>query len=232
MIVWTWDSKGFKQKKNAAIACFANGRYTYVAERLYYTVQQWNPEIPVFIFNDYKHIQSPTQEEDPYAFKIHAIETVHKKGYDIVLWCDSVLQLTQSLDKLIEEVEQVGVYLAEDIWKVGMFANDKALSYYGISRDDAMNIPSIWACFMGFDFRKPITQIFITKWKEALQAGLFRGKHHNNDKTESEDHRCKGHRHDQTCAELIAYTINIPLSRPVLHPEPSYNHRYFRGREW
>lgn len=232
MIVWT--SSGFKRKvqKNVAVVCFANGRYKQLGERMKYSIHYWNPEIPVFLFDDFSQINSPTQAEDPYAFKIHAIETVHNKGFDIVLWCDSVLQLTQPLDGLIEEVEQVGVYLAEDGWKTGMFANDKALNYYNLTRDEAMKMPSIWACFMGFDFRKPVTQFFINKWKEALHAGLFRGLHHNHHKTESEDPRCKGHRHDQTCAELVAHTNHIPLSRPVLHPEPDYNHRYFRGREW
>lgn len=232
MIVWT--SSGFKRKvqKNIAVVCFANGMYKPIAQRMKHTIQYWNPDIPVFIFDDFSQIGSPTQSEEPYAFKIHAIETVHNKGYDIVLWCDSVLQLVQPLDGLIEEVENVGVYLAEDGWKTGMFANDKSLQHYNISRDEAMNITSIWACFMGFDFRKPVTHLFISKWKEALQSGLFRGKHHNHNLTESQDPRCKGHRHDQTCAELIAYTNSIPLSHAVVHPDPDYNHRYFRGREW
>lgn len=229
-----WTPNGFKRTSsdNAAVVCFANGMYRPFATRLEKTIHQWNPEIPVYIFDDFATIGSPTQKEDPYAFKMYAIEAVRRKGHDIVLWCDSVLQLTQPLDTLIQEVKSVGVYLANDGTPCGMFSNDKALAHYNVTRDEAMNIKTIWACFMGFDFRNPRTQFFFDKWREARAAGLFRGRHVNTDKTESEDPRCKGHRHDQTCAELIAHTYGFPLSRGVLHYDPAYTHRYFTGREW
>jgi len=229
-----WTPTGFKPKvkKNVAVVCFANGMYTPFANRLRLSIHRWNPEIPVFIVGDFASIGSPTQKEEPYAFKLFAIEAVRNRGYDIVLWCDSVLQLTQPLDTLIQEIEQVGVYLASDGAPCGRFANDKSLAYYNISRDDAMKITNIWACFMAFDFRNPRTHVFFHKWKEALSAGIFRGKHTNTDHSESMDERCVGHRHDQTCAELIAYTYGFPLSKAVLNYEPNYNHRYFTGREW
>lgn len=230
--VWTPNGFKVKQSENVAVVCFANGMYRPYATRLEKSIHHWNPEIPVYIFDDFATIGSPTQKEDPYAFKMYAIEAVRKKGHDIVLWCDSVLQLTQPLDTLIQEVKDVGVYLANDGTPSGRFANDKSLAYYNISRDDAMNIKTIWACFMGFDFRNPRTQEFLDRWKEARLAGLFRGKHTNTDHSESMDDRCVGHRHDQTCAELIAHVYGFPLSKAVLHYEPSYDHRYFTGREW
>ena len=231
---FVWTTGGFKRKTsaNVAVVCFANGMYSPFATRLKQSIHRWNPDIPVYIFDDFSAIGSPSQKDEPYAFKIYAIEAIRKKGYDIVLWCDSVLQLVQPLDSLIREIETVGVYLAEDGTPTGVFANDKSLAYYNVTRDQAMNIRTIWACFMGFDFRHPRTQTFIHKWREALAAGLFRGSHFNKNNSESADPRCKGHRHDQTCAELVAYTYGFPLSRAVLHWEPQYDHRYFTGREW
>ena len=230
---YAWTPNGFKRKKNAAVVCFASGRYTYFGTRLAKSIWQLSPEIPVFVYDQYEQIGSPSQDQQPYAFKLHAIETVRNQGYDIVLWCDSVLQLTQPLDGLLQEVEDVGVYLPQDGWKVGMFANDKALAHYGLTRDQAMELPTLWACFMGFDFRNPRAHVFFDKWKEAMHAGLFHGHYSNEDGSQSADPRCKGHRHDQTCAELIAHTCGFPLSRPVLHHhEKSYTHRYFTGREW
>lgn len=225
---------GFKRRTtdNVAVVCFANGMYRPFASRLEKSIHKWNPEIPVYIFDDFATIGSPAQKDDPYAFKLYAIEAVRKRGHDIVLWCDSVLQLTQPLDSLIQEIKSAGVYLASDGAPCGRFANDKSIAYYNVSRDDAMKITNIWACFMAFDFRNPQTHFFFDKWKEALQAGLFRGKHTNTDQTESTDERCVGHRHDQTCAELIAHTYGFPLSKAVLHYEPQYTHRYFTGRGW
>lgn len=233
-IVWT--SSGFVRTNDirvkTAVVCFANGPYTQVAPRLLQSIERHNPGLKVFLFDNFADIGSPPHSEQPYAFKFHAIETVRKKGYDIVLWCDSVLQLTRPLDAIIPEVEELGVYLAEDGWKCGQFVNDNALRYFGVTRDEAMKISSIWACFMGFDFRKPVTSVFFQKWKDACAAGAFRGHWNNLQLTESQDPRCKGHRHDQSCAELISYQMKIPRGKAVLHPDPDYTHRYFRGREW
>jgi hypothetical protein len=69
---------------------------------------------------------------------------------------------------------------------------------------------------MAFDFRHPITSQFFAMWKDCLTAGLFRGSWKNDKKTESQDERCLGHRHDQTCAELCAHKLGIELQPMVL----------------
>jgi hypothetical protein len=100
-----------------------------------------------------------------------------------------------------------------------------------VSRDQAMEITSIWACFMAFDFAVPAAREFFRRWKQAADSGLFRGLHSNDEKTESQDPRCRGHRHDQTCAELSAYMVGISPADPVLSPDPECPTRYFTGRE-
>lgn len=231
-----WNSGGFTRtndiKVKTAIVSFADGKYVWYGQRLAQTIEKHNPGMAVFVFDNFTEIGSPHQTEHPYAFKVYAIEAVRKKGYDIVLWCDSILQLLRPLDTLIPEVEQLGVYLQEDGWKSGQFANDNCLRYFGVTRDEAMNISSVWACFMGVDFRKPVTSTFFQKWKDACSAGVFQGFWNNGGFTESQDPRCKGHRHDQSCAELIAHQMKLPLGKPVLHPDPKYPHIYFQGRGW
>jgi hypothetical protein len=229
-----WTPQGFikQSSERVAVVCFANGRYTESAKQMKQSFQTYSPGIDVFVYNSFDEIGSPTQAENPYAFKIHAIETVRNKGYEIVIWCDSVLRLQTSITPLVTEVRDRGVYLAQDGWKVGQFANDRALEYYGVTRDEAMAIPSIWACFMGFDFRQNITKEFFARWKLACSDGIFRGLWNNKNGTESKDPRCIGHRHDQSCAELLSYKMGIPRSPAVLHPDPLYSHRFFRGREW
>jgi hypothetical protein len=110
----------------------------------------------------------------------------------------------------------VGVYLQADGWKCGQWANDKCLQYFGVTREESMTIQNCYACILAFDFRHPITPVFFNYWKAACQAGMFYGKGKNTLKTESEDARCLGHRYDQTCAELIAHKLGIPLSPMVL----------------
>lgn len=228
---YQWTPTGFRKKK-AVVVCFASGRFAHNAVPFRNAIYKQSPNMDVIIYSDESQIGAPRHQVNPYAFKLYAIEAAHKEGYEIVLWCDSILRLTRPIETILPEVERVGVYLAEDGWKIGMFANDKALDYFGLTRDQAMEIPAVWACFMGFDFKNPVTHEFMRRWKKASHDGIFAGCYHNNDKTESQDPRCKGHRHDQTCAELISHQMGIPRSLPVLSPEPNYPHRYFIGREW
>jgi hypothetical protein len=224
--------KFVKYRTDVAVACFASGIYAAHAKELMKTFTTYNPDIRVFVFTDESEIGSPKHQENPYAFKYHAIRKVHAMGYPIVLWCDSILKLQKSIEPLIQEVSSVGVYLQDDIWKTGQFANDRCLEYFGVTRDEAMNIQSIWACFMGFDFRSSLAIEFMNQWKAAMDAGIFKGRHQNTGNTESRDPRCLGHRHDQSCAELISYQMKLPHSLPCLHPDPNFSHIYFVGRGW
>ncbi len=224
--------RGLRRKERlVAIVSYADGMYVPYLQRLRASVRRHSPGIPVFAFTNVSDIGSPTHAENPYAFKVYAIETVRRMGYRYVLWCDSILQLQKPIELLLPEITARGVYLPKDGWTCGTWANDNALQGFGISRDQAMDITSIWACFMAFDFSIPKTQAFFARWKEACDAGLFRGKHWNTAQTESQDPRCRGHRHDQTCAELTAYMVGISPGPGVLSPDPGYANRYFTGRE-
>lgn len=220
------------RRGNLAVVCFASGPYSNILPRFRRAFEIHSPTVPLFIFSDESEIQSPPHNENPYAFKVYAIKALRRAGYRFVIWCDSVLQLTRPIEDLVPEIAQAGVYLAKDGWAVGTWANDRTLEYFGVTRDDAMNISSVWACCMGFDFTNPVTHEFFAKWKQACDDGIFRGRTSNRDLTESQDPRCRGHRHDQSSAELIAYQMKLPLSRPVLSPDPEYDHRFFTGREW
>jgi hypothetical protein len=221
-----------KAYHDTAVVCFASGRYTQLIPQFRAAFRKHSPKVELFVFQDESEIGAPRHSDNPYAFKVYAIDKVRNAGYRIVLWCDSVLQLTRPIEELLPEVVQSGVYLAQDGWKTGMFANDRALQYFGVTRDQAMEISAIWACFMGFDFANPITHEFFAKWKKACNDGIFRGGTFNTTQSESQDPRCRGHRHDQTCAELISYQMGLPRCLAVLHHEPTYGHRFFTGREW
>ena len=198
-----------------AFVSFANGLYEKPAKRLAFSVRRFGYEF--FAFNTFESIGSPKHDDSPYEFKLHAIRTVYAKGYDIVIWCDSAVKLLRPIESWIPEIEKRGVYLQKDGHRLGTFANDRALEAFGVKRDDVMELDTtIYACVMAFDFRHPITKTFMYRWKECADKGLFKGNGHNRDRTESKDPRCWGHRHDQTCAELIARELKIERGPRVL----------------
>jgi hypothetical protein len=199
-----------------AFVSYADGSYIPIQAVLVKSIRKNAPGIPVFAFNSRDLIGGPSHKDSPYGFKVYAIQYVRNLGYDIIIWLDSPNRLVKSIDEWIPEIEKVGVYLQRDGWMCGQWANDKTLEEFGVSRDEAMTIPNIYACIYGFDFRHPITQQFFDRWKKACDDGFFYGLGKNDKKTESEDPRCLGHRYDQTCAELIAHHMGISLSPFVL----------------
>jgi hypothetical protein len=220
-----WNGTKFVSTQSiVAFVTFSNGRYLGQEQKLRDTVRIHCPEADVFTFHEYSEIGSPTHQQSPYSFKVHAIETVRRKGYRYIFWCDSVVRLRKSIDTLLPIVNQVGVYLQADEWPVGVWANDRALNYFDVTRDDAMKIEAIYACIMVFDFHHPVTLTFFDKWKKASGDGIFIGNWKNDLKTESQDERCRGHRHDQTCAELVSHQLGIARSPPLLG---SKSERYF-----
>jgi len=224
----TWTGTGFVQtRKRIAFVTFSNGRYLGLEQKLKRSIERHCPEADIFIYHDFAEIGSPTHQENPYAFKVYAIEKVKSLGYELIVWCDSVIRLARPITTLIPKIREQGVYLQEDGWKVGRWANDRALAYFGVSRDDAMNLSAIYACIMAFDFAHPMTTVFFTKWKKACEDGIFRGAWKNDNHSESQDERCTGHRHDQSCAELVAHGLKIKLNPRMLSDNVSDPNRYF-----
>jgi len=227
MSIMKWNGRMFVPTKDRiAFVTFSNGRYLGQEVKLRESVGLLCPEADVFTFHDVMEIGSPTHQQSPYSFKVHAVETVRAQGYQIIFWCDSVCRLRKSVDALLPRIREAGVYLQADGWPVGVWANDRALESFGVTRDDAMKIQSIYACIIAFDFRTPIANEFFRRWKEASERGLFRGNWSNDGKTESQDPRCRGHRHDQTCAELISHQLGIPRNKSLLDPMEKYFSTY------
>ena len=171
-------------------------------------------------FSDFEEIKSPPREENPYFFKPLSILAAKQMGYKVVIYLDSPFTVKCNLEDYIEQIKNNGVYLSEGGWKTGQWANDRSLNYFNISRDEAFKIPNIQAGLIAFDFTHKIANDFLDMWIECGKRGLFIGKWDNNLKTESLDDRCLGHRHDQTCAELIANKLEIkPLGSAIKYLE-------------
>ncbi len=217
MSKFVWTGNRFAPVEDRiAFVTFATGRYIGHDTKLRQSIQLHCPQADVFTFRSCDEIKSPEHSFNPYAFKVYAIEKVRSLGYEVVFWCDSINRLSRPIEPILQTLKTTGVYLPADGWKVGEWANDNSLQYFGITRDAVMNVECCYACVLGFDFRNPSAQEFFTLWKRACDDGIFCGMWDNTQKTESQDPRCRGHRHDQTCADLIAYKLRIPKSEALL----------------
>ena len=196
--------------KRRAIVSFANERGNYFEAQ-----QRLKDSLIGFTDADFIAIQgedsigAPKHDKNSYAFKIYAIQEAINRGYTSILYLDTSAYAVANIDAIFDIIELDRYFMEEAGHYAGTWTNDRALKYFGLSRDEAMKITMYSAGFTGLDFTNDIACPFYMMWIDAMSAGCFKGKWDNKGFTQSKDTRCEGHRHDMSCASIIAKTLQM-----------------------
>jgi hypothetical protein len=193
---------------------FANSNqwYSKGQDRLKECIPRLHPEIDLITFTDEDQIGAPRHADNPYAFKVYGIENVRARGYDVILWMDSSVHPVKNLQPVLDWIEKYGYFMEYGGHVCSRWCNDISLAFFGVTRDEAEKMEMFSACFLALDFTKQITKDFFGMWKGSCVTGCFKGKWNNDEKTESQDSRCSGHRHDQSCASIIMAKLGMKQS--------------------
>jgi hypothetical protein len=147
--------------------------------------------IDVITFQSEYQVGAPLHDENNYAFKIYAIEECYKRGYEQILWLDASVYSVGDPAPVFDWLTDKGIFMEEAGHYAGSWCNDRALKYFGITREQAMSMPMFAAGYVGFDFRNPVSIEFFAEWKEAMKNGIFNGS-------------WSDHRHDMVAGSIIA----------------------------
>jgi len=141
-------------------------------------------------------VGSPIHKNNPYAFKIYAIERMIQLGYEQVLWLDASIVFVKNVRPLFDWIEEKGFFFEHCGFSVGQWCNKETLNYFGLTRDEAKQMPMFSAGFTGLDFTNPIAVEFFNRWKQSMLDGCFCGS-------------WSDHRHDLTCGSIVANQMNL-----------------------
>lgn len=180
-----------------AIVSFANrtGNYVKALARLSDSLRD-NFQGDFFAWIGEEALGSPKHSDNPYAFKIHAIDKAIEQGYTQILWLDSSCYAIKNLEPLFDVIKRDGLLMQDSDCMLGDWTNDETLSYFGIERETAKQIPMFSAGFFGLNTKDiKATQLYLS-WKVSMLKGYFKGSWDN-------------HRHDMSCASAIAYNMGI-----------------------
>jgi hypothetical protein len=169
---------------------------------------------PVLTFTNAAELGCPPHGDVPYAFKPYAFKKAMELGYDLILWCDASVWAIKPLKPVFDYLEQHSHLFFQNS-NVGRFSSDACLEGFGLSRDDALTMPELTGCCLGINATAPVTQEFFRQYFAKANDGFsFIGAWTNERRQVSSDPRCFGHRHDQTCASIIANRLGMQFLVP------------------
>lgn len=200
-----------ENKFKRAVVTFGNERGNYMKglARLSDSLRN-NFDGDLVAFTNEASIGAPSHDSNPYAFKIYAIQKAVDAGYTQILWLDCSCFAIADLNPIFNKIYADGYIMQDAGHYIGDWTNDATLAEFDVTRDDAMFMKCYGnAGFLGLNMDHKIGKTFFSAWKYYMGLGLFKGLWHNNDKTESIDPRCKGHRHDLSVGSLLAYRFGM-----------------------
>jgi hypothetical protein len=153
---------------------------------------------------------SPTHQESPYEFKIHTIERAFELD-DIVLWADASMWLVGDLANIENIIKKDGYFMEAAGHYVDSWCNDHTRKYFNLEHGSGYSMFS--AGLLGLNLKSELAMEFFYKWKQSAKAGCFRGDWSN-------------HRHDMTCASIIASRMDMKYQQGGTHlayKGPGYN---------
>lgn len=147
---------------------------------------------------------SPTHEVAPYGFKLHAIDVAVARSADLVLWCDSSVWFVADPRPLFDKIAQDGCYVTRVAGQhsLGRWCRPEVLQWFGISSDEAADIPLVYGGFFGVAPHSRVGRTVIRRMRDAMHAGCFAGP-------------WASHRHDQSCLSAVVHELSIG---PDKHP--------------
>lgn len=155
--------------------------------------------------SNYSTIKSPTHQESPYQFKVHAIEYAMKQYIeeDIFLWCDASLYCIGDLSVIQKIIWRDGYFMEEAGHYVKDWCNARARDYFNLQPEES-GFTMFSAGLLGLDRQHPLAMEYLRQWKAAALAGCFKGDWSN-------------HRHDMTCGSIIAQRLGMKYQKGGSH---------------
>jgi hypothetical protein len=158
------------------------------------------------MFRNYHEIGSPTHQESPYQFKIHAIDKGFEKD-DIVLWCDASLYRVGDLQVIERIIKADGYFMEEAGAWVGQWTNQRARDYFQLTEEEG-KVPGGFNMFsaglLGLNLKSELAMQFFYQWRQSAIAGCFKGE-------------WSDHRHDMACGSIIASRLGMKYQTGGTH---------------
>lgn len=158
-----------------------------------------------------------------YVSKVDSIKRAVSEDFRFILWMDVSFQPVLSLEPIWQYIAEHGWFIPKQGSSVlGAWCTDDALQSYGITRDQAMDIPLCFSGLVGLDMQSSHARLILQRWNR--QRCAFAGPHYNRPGDPilpmgnkftghcSYDPRVEGHRHDEAALSFVLWSLGLKPS--------------------
>lgn len=162
----------------------------------------------IMFYRDEYPPNSPTHEENPYAFKIYGIREAINKGYKIICHIDSSFWAIKNPDPIFDIINEHGVFAFRSGYNCAQTVPDNLLEYVGIDRDFAETIPETATGIVGLNLDNPDGKKVFDYWSGFCDMGFFKNSRTHNS-LESQDPRFLFGRQDQSAFSMALHKAGV-----------------------
>ncbi len=149
-------------------------------------------------YKSFEEVGCKPHSEVPYQFKPYSIFKAIGEGVTSVLWLDSPVVAVGDLSPVFQHIETYGYLFFNNYGHpLGKWSHDKALNYFKMTREEAMNVSQVMACAMGFWAKDWRSEAFLGQYYD-LSDDLYPGSWENS-------------RHDQMVASFIIKQMGMTI---------------------
>lgn len=197
--------------KPVFICSAINGWYSAGLDRLERSLV-FNGSAADFLFyrNEYPP-NSPSHNDNPYAFKIYGFREAIRRGYNVMIHIDASFWAIKNPDPLFDIVNEYGNFGFRSGYNCAQTCTDKLLEAIGINRDEAEEMPETATGIIGINYSNPKGKEVFDCWADLCDNGYFiNSRIHNSD--ESQDKRFLFGRQDQSAYNMALYKAGVRFS--------------------
>lgn len=131
----------------------------------------------------------------PYAFKVSFFKEAQAKGFKRALWLDTAILPVVSLNVIFKMIQEAGYFCMGNSHNIGPYMTSPAIQAFGLTFEEADQIPSCSAGITGIDFTTAVGRTIVDRWYTTAQnkVAFF------------------SPRSDQNALSIILYSMGLPL---------------------
>lgn len=105
----------------------------------------------------------------PYAFKVSFFKEARAKGFKRALWLDTAILPVVSLNTIFDMIQKKGYFSMGNSHNIGPYMTSPAIQAFGLTFEEANQIPSCSAGITGVDFTTNVGRTIVDQWYRAAQ---------------------------------------------------------------